>query len=87
MVNRANWVRFAILPSIADRPISLGISLIRANTGLGGRSTDIPYIWNCRHGMALQPQSAGSDGRINASIFPPFGFITAAMSLAVMAPA
>jgi hypothetical protein len=31
--------------------------------------------------------SAGSNGRVNASIFPPCGFIHAAMGLAMMAPA
>jgi hypothetical protein len=37
--------------------------------------------------MRLQPQASGSDGRINASIFPPCGFISTAMDLAMMASA
>ena len=37
--------------------------------------------------MGLQPQRAGGDGRINAGILPPCGFIATAMGLAVMAPA
>jgi hypothetical protein len=37
--------------------------------------------------MGLQPQGAGSDTRINASILPPPSFIAAAMGLAMMAPA
>jgi hypothetical protein len=37
--------------------------------------------------MRLQPQAPGSDGRINASIFPPCGFIATAMRLAMMASA
>jgi len=37
--------------------------------------------------MRLQPERAGSDGRINASLFPPCGFITTAMGLAMMAAA
>ncbi|HEV2978229.1 MAG TPA: hypothetical protein VG425_11670 [Casimicrobiaceae bacterium] len=37
--------------------------------------------------MRLKPQRAGSDGRINASIFPPCGFVAKAMGLAMMAPA
>jgi hypothetical protein len=36
--------------------------------------------------MRLQPQASGSDGRINASIFPPCGFVATAMGLAMMAP-
>ena len=37
--------------------------------------------------MRLQPQAPGGDGRINASIFPPCGFIATAMDLAMMASA
>ena len=37
--------------------------------------------------MRLQPQRAGSNGRINASIFPPSDFIATAMDLAMMAAA
>jgi hypothetical protein len=37
--------------------------------------------------MRLQPQRTGSDGRINAGIFPQCGFIATAMDLAMMAPA
>jgi hypothetical protein len=37
--------------------------------------------------MRLQPQRTGSDGWINASIFPPGRFIATAMGLAMMAPA
>ena len=37
--------------------------------------------------MRFQPQRAGSDGRIDASLFPPCGFIATAMDLAMMAPA
>jgi hypothetical protein len=37
--------------------------------------------------MRLKPQCAGSDGRINAGIFPPCGFIAAAMGFAMVAPA
>jgi len=37
--------------------------------------------------MGLQPQSAGSDTRINASSLRPPGFIAAAMGLGMMAPA
>jgi hypothetical protein len=37
-------------------------------------------------GMGLRPQRAGSRGRVNTSIFPPHGFIAAAMGLTIMAP-
>jgi hypothetical protein len=37
--------------------------------------------------MGFQPKGARSDSRINPGIFPPRGFIAAAMQLAVMAPA
>ena len=37
--------------------------------------------------MRLQPQAPGSDGRINASIFPPCGFIATAMDLTMVSPA
>ena len=37
--------------------------------------------------MGLQPQRAGSDGRIDTGLFPPRGFIATAMDLAVVAPA
>jgi hypothetical protein len=37
--------------------------------------------------MGLQPQYTGSDGRIDASIFPPRGFITTAVGFAMVAPA
>jgi hypothetical protein len=37
--------------------------------------------------MGLQPQRAGSDGWIDASIFPPCGFVARAMGFAMMAPA
>ena len=37
--------------------------------------------------MRLQPKRAGGNGRINASLFPPCGFITTAMGLAMMAAA
>jgi hypothetical protein len=37
--------------------------------------------------MRALPKSSGGDGWINASIFPPCGFIAAAMSLAMMASA
>jgi hypothetical protein len=37
--------------------------------------------------MGLQPQSTGGNGRIDTGLLPPSGFVTAAMSLAVMAPA
>jgi hypothetical protein len=35
--------------------------------------------------MHLQSKRAGRDGRINAEIFPPCGFIATAMDLAMMA--
>ncbi len=37
--------------------------------------------------MRLQPQRAGGDGRIYTRLFPPSGFITTAMRLAMMAAA
>src|ERR1700726_1748531 len=37
--------------------------------------------------MSLQPERASSDGRIDAGLFPPCGFIATAMDLAGMAPA
>ena len=37
--------------------------------------------------MGFQPQCTGSDRRINASSFPPGGFVTAAMGLTMVAPA
>src|SRR5271154_2047107 len=37
--------------------------------------------------MGLQPQRAGGNGRIDASFFPPCGFIATEMSLAVVTPA
>ena len=37
--------------------------------------------------MGLQPQRAGSDGRIDTGLFPPRGFIATAMDLAVVATA
>ena len=42
---------------------------------------------SCRQRMRLQPQRAGSDGWINAGLFPPCGFIATAMDLAMMASA
>ena len=37
--------------------------------------------------MRLQPQRAGGDGWIDTGLFPPCGFITTAMDLAMMAAA
>jgi hypothetical protein len=37
--------------------------------------------------MRLQPKRTGSDGRINASIFRPRGFVATAMGFAMMAAA
>jgi len=37
--------------------------------------------------MGLQPQRAGGDGRIDAGLFPPSGFMATAMDLTVVAPA
>jgi hypothetical protein len=37
--------------------------------------------------MTLQPQDTGGYGRINACLFPPSRFVTAAMNLAMVAPA
>jgi hypothetical protein len=37
--------------------------------------------------MCSEPQNASHRGRINANLFPPGGFVTAAMYLTVMSPA
>ena len=37
--------------------------------------------------MSFQPQRAGGDGRIDAGLLPPSGFVTAAMDLTVVAAA
>jgi hypothetical protein len=37
-------------------------------------------VRNCWQGMCLKPQRAGSDGRINASIFPSYCFIDTVMA-------
>jgi hypothetical protein len=34
--------------------------------------------------MRLEPQRAGSYGRVNTNIFPPCGFVAAAMGVAMM---
>jgi hypothetical protein len=61
--------------------------LLGADSGSGGRAIGAHFVRSCWQRMRLQPQRASSDGRINASIFPPCGFIATAMDLPMMAAA
>ena len=61
--------------------------LISADSGRRARAFAAHLIGTCRQRMRLQPKCTGSDGRINASICPPCGFVAGAMDLTVMAAA
>jgi hypothetical protein len=50
--------------------ITLGVSLIGAQRG---RAFAAHFVRNCRQRVRLQPQRAGTDSRIDTSIFPPCG--------------
>jgi hypothetical protein len=63
--------------------VTLG-ALPGVGSGQGGRAFAAHLVGSCRQRMGLQPERAGSDGWINASVFPPCGFITTAMDLAMM---
>ena len=83
---RDNWLRFATRASLANRPITLGISMIGADSG-EGRAIAAHFVWSCRQRMRLQPQRAGNDIRVDTGLLPPRGFIATAMDLPMMAPA
>jgi hypothetical protein len=70
----------------AERPITFAVQL-GGDGSQGGRAFAFHFARSCRQRMHLQPQRAGSEGRINASSFPPRGFIARAMDLAMMAAA
>ena len=86
----SHWGPAAIIGFVlllGDWLITLGVYLIGADTGQSGRGVNAHFVLSSRQRMSLQPQRAGREGRINASIFPPCGFIGTAMGLAMMAPA
>ena len=84
--SRGSWLRFFIRAWVADQLNTLGFLLV-VGSGQGGRAFAAHLVGRCWQRMRLQPERAGSDGRINASLFPPCGFITGAMGLAMMAAA
>jgi hypothetical protein len=85
--SRDKWLRFIIRAWFGDRPITLGVSLISADSGNGGRAFAPHFIRTRRQRMRLQPKRTGSAGRIDASIFPPCCLVATAMDLAMMAAA
>ncbi len=73
--------------SFRNRPITLGVSLISADSGNGGRAFAAHFVRTCRQRMCLQPKRAGRCCRVNASLLPPCRFVATAMQLAMMAAA
>ena len=61
--------------------------LTGADSGERGPALEALFVRIRWQRMGLQPQRAGSDGRIDTGLFPPRGFIATAMDLTVVAPA
>jgi len=62
----------------------LGIDAIRRSNGCGFGGITARAVWGCRQRMRFEPQRAGRAGRINPGALPPFGFIAAAVKLAMV---
>ena len=74
---------FRFWAPLVGRP-PLPDDLLRRVTGTSFTGISRPVALADRQGMSFQPKRAGTNGRIYADFLPPFGFIAAAVELAVV---